>query len=323
MEEIIKKIKKKIFVDDDSPEFFNSNYKNFEKIEKSQKSPLIFIDGGSQEIFKAPNISLYFNRIYYCVYDDKKRKSSKKYEFYSLVYTENIGKELFYKVDILFTKNKFAVGKLEFSTLDKSMMYGKNMVDISSIGNSVRKLLEIKLASLIEDNGIIVLDRNLEAKISYEDEFLKELYENAKKRNNIVCALSKTSSLLTKKGNSVNALLNSIGPDTEWSYKVAESRDFNIHFVKLNSKSKYTFRLDILKECDDKKIFHNLRLNSKDPVFLGYPYGLIEADSNARVSNKEIDFLEMQLIVKFGKDFNKFKKYLQSQDAHSILDNIG
>ncbi len=329
MEKIVKKILEKISYDVDSPEFFDSKYKtfelkkeNFRKIENSEKSALIFIDGGSQEIFKAPNVSLYFNRIYYCVYDEKKRKNSKKYEFYSLIHTEEKGKELFYKVDITFTKNNFDIGKLEFSTLDKSLMYGKNIVDISAIGNTVRKLLEIKLASLIEDRGIIVLDRNLEAKVTYEESFLKELYENAKKRKNSVCALSKTSSLLTKKGNSVNALLNSLGPDNEWYYKIAESKDFDIYFVKLNSKSSYTFRLDIQKENDKNKVFYNLKNNSSDPVFLGYPYGLIEADSNARVSNKEIEFLQMQLIVKFGKDFKKFRRYLQSQDAHSILDNI-
>ena len=331
MEKIIEKIKSKLFIDEDLPELFDSNFKifelkkeNFNEIKEAEKKRLIFIDGGSQELFKAPNISLFFNRIYYCIYEDNKRVKSKKYEFYSLIYTEQKEKELFYKTDMLFTKDSFEVPNLEFSAKDKTLMFGKNIVDISDISNSVRKLLEIKAASLIEEtNSIIVLDRNLEAKITFEEEFLKELYENAKKRNNLVCGLAKTSSLLTKKGNSVNALLNSIGPDNEWYYKISESGVFDIYFVKLNSKASYTFRLDILKNNNKEDVFHNLKLNASDPVFLGYPYGLIEADSNARVKNKEIEFLKMQLIVKFGEDFKKFKKYIQSEDAHSILDNIG
>jgi len=329
MEKLIEKIKSKLFVDEDSPEFFDSKYRVFElkkedfkEIKKTEKKKLIFIDGGSQELFKAPNISLFFNRIYYCIYEDNKRIKSKKYEFYSLIYTEQKEKELFYNTEILFTKDSFEVPKLEFSAKDKTLMFGKNIVDISDIGNNIRRLLELKVASLIEeDNAIIVLDRNLEAKITFEEEFLKEVYENAKKRKNIVCGLAKTSSLLTKKGNSVNALLNSLGPDKEWFYKVAEIDTFDIYFVKLNSEANYIFRLDIQKEPEI--IFYNFKLNASDPVFLGYPYGLIEADTNARVNNKEIEFLKIQLIVKFGKDFKRFKKYLQTQDAHSILDNIG
>ncbi len=331
MEKIIEKIKSKLFIDEDLPEFFDKKYRiselkkeNFEEIKNSEKSAIVFIDGGSQELFKAPNISLFFNRIYYCVYENNKRIKSKKYEFYSLIYTEQKDKDIFYKVDILFTKDSFEIPNLEFSVKDKTLMFGKNILDISNIGNCVRKLLEIKLASLIEEkNTIIVLDRNLEAKMTYEKEFLKELFENMKKKNNIICGLAKTSSLLTKKGNSVNALLNSLGPDEAWSYKIAETEAFEIYFAKLNSKASYTFRIDIAKGSNKDNIFYNLKLNSKDPVFLGYPYGLIEADSNARVTNKEVEFLKMQLIVKFGSEFKKFKKYLQSQDAHSILDNIG
>lgn len=335
MEEIIKKIKNRLFVDEDLPQIFDKNFEifeikkeNFKKIENSEKKKLIFIDGGSQELFSAPNISLFFNRIYYCVYDDNKRIKSKKYEFYSLIYTEEKGNELFFKTEFFFLKDKFKIPKMEFSVKDDTLSFGKNIVDISVLGSNIRKLLEIKVASEIdESDSILVLDRNLEQKITYEKEFFNEMHENAKKRKNIICALSKTSALLTKKGNSVNALVNSLGPEEEWYYKIAESNNFDIYFVKLNSKSSYVFRLDITKDnCNDNdknSVMYNLKNNSSDPVFLGYPYGLIEADSNARVSNKEIEFLKIQLITKFGSDFRQFKKYLQSKDAHSILDNIG
>jgi hypothetical protein len=331
MEEIIKKIKKKLFVDQDLPQIYNKKFEifeikkdNFKKIEKSEKKKLIFIDGGSQELFSAPNISLFFNRIYYCVYNDNKRIKNRKYEFYSLIYTEEINKELFFKTEFFLLDKKIKIPVLKFSVKDETLSFGKNIVDISVLGSNIRKILEIKIASQIEEsNSIIVMDRNLEKKITYEEEFFNELCEKAKKNKNFICGLAKTSTLLTKKGNSLSALLNSFGPKEEWYYVVASGNDINICFVKLNSKSNYVFRLDIIKDCNKEEIFYNLMLNSSDPVFLGYPYGLIEADKNARVSNKEIDFLKIQLIAKYGDEFKEFKKYLQSKDAHSILDNIG
>ncbi len=329
MEDIIKKIKNKLFIDEDLPyvydkkiEIFKIKKEKFQKIKKSKKKNIVFIDGGSQEIFSAPNISLFFNRIYYCVYDNNKRLKSKKYEFYSLIYTEEKHKELFFNTEFFFLKGKFEIPEMRFSVKDETLCFGNNIVDISVLGNNIRKLLEIKAASQIDEkDSIIVLDRNLEQKITYEQEFFKELYNKTKENNNIVCAISKTSILLTQKGNSLNALLNSLGPKGEWHYKIAKSRDFGIYFVKLHLKSKYIFRLDIMNNEED--VFFNLKLNSTDPVLLGYPYGLIEADKNARVSNKEREFLKMQLIVKFGSEFKQFKKYLQSKDVHSILDNIG
>jgi len=331
MEDIINKIKNKLFIDEDLPQIYNIKFDvleikkdNFKKITSSENRKLIFLDGGSQELFSAPNISLFFNRIYYCVYDNNKRIKSKKYEFYSLIYTEEKDKGLFFNTEFFFLKGNFEIPEMRFSVKDKTLCFGKNIIDISVLGNNIRKLLEIKAASQIDEKGsIIVLDRNLEQKITYENEFFKELFNKTKENHNIVCAISKTSSLLTKKGNSLSALLNSLGPQEEWYYRIASGKDFDIYFVKLNSKSSYIFRLDIQNNEDKDNILYNLKNNSSDPVFLGYPYGLIEADKNARVSNKEKEFLKMQLIVKFGSEFKQFKKYLQSKDAHSILDNIG
>ena len=65
-----------------------------------------------------------------------------------------------------------------------------------------------------------------------------------------------------------------------------------------------------------------LSANCKDPVFIGYPYGLIEADKNARISNQEKDMLLTLFSTKFGKDWERIKESLSNIDAHEILDNI-
>jgi len=234
---------------------------------------------------------------------------------------------ILYKLDFGSDSKQFS-----FEALDKTLSYGKNTVDISDIGNAARKLMELHLASEIiskNKDSILVLDRNLEVKITYEDKMMEKLYETAKKNNVVVCALPKTSSLLTKNGNSINALLNQIGPESEWYYyPVADINDkelrADMYFVKLNKKSNYVFRFDVYKEqkYDAVELLSLLAENSKDPVFLGYPYGLIEADRFARVSNKESDFLRMQILIKLGKNAEKLKMYLASKDAHSILDSV-
>ena len=55
---------------------------------------------------------------------------------------------------------------------------------------------------------------------------------------------------------------------------------------------------------------------------MGYPYGLIEADRFARVSNQERDSLKLRLRVMLGKEFKRIEKYINSTNAHEILDNI-
>ncbi len=70
------------------------------------------------------------------------------------------------------------------------------------------------------------------------------------------------------------------------------------------------------------KVLGILAEASKDPVFIGYPYGLIEADKLARVSNEEAEFLKVRLISKAGKERSKIIGYMKTVDAHSILDNI-
>ncbi len=63
--------------------------------------------------------------------------------------------------------------------------------------------------------------------------------------------------------------------------------------------------------------------NAKDPVFPGYPYGLLVADKFARVSNNEKEYIQTIIKSNAGKNWAKIKKYMNSFDAHSILDNIG
>ena len=109
-----------------------------------------------------------------------------------------------------------------------------------------------------------------------------------------------------------------------WCYFAGSVKNIDIYFVKLNSRSDYVFRLDVARtrEYDIREIVSLLADNSRDPVFLGYPYGLIEADRFARVTNREKEGLFMELVVRLKSDYKRIKPYLNSLNSHGILDSI-
>ncbi|MBW3000105.1 DNA double-strand break repair nuclease NurA, partial [Candidatus Woesearchaeota archaeon] len=179
------------------------------------------------------------------------------------------------------------------------------------------------------NGNVIVMDGALQAGFTNEEKYLDKLYQEALKKNIIISALSKTNNLYANDGNSVNGLLNSLAEHKTWYYyPIAEINDAEhkakMFFVKLNPASRHIFRFEVFKDniVNPKTIFNELMFNSSDPIFPGYPYGLVEADSAARVSNKEKDYLRTIFATKAGKEWEKLQNFLSSANAHDILDNI-
>lgn len=310
---------------DDDYESIEINKDNFHEITESvAKNKIAYIDGGNSEIFKGANFSLQFIRIYYTIYQDNKRISNKKYEFYLLIKSLEKENKIFYKTAIFGDK---IINDLEFDSFDKTITKGVKRGDISSIGDIVRRFSELKVAyeliEKLEKDDSIILDGSLDATYSNENKMLEAL-DNSKGVK--ICALSKTCELFTDKGGSIITSLNEISPDYKWYYHpIATTKEiYEILFIKLHEKSKYIFRLDIFKNQikDINKILSNLQLNSKDPVFIGYPYALIEADRFARITNKEIELLKTRFMIKAGKDWKNINNSLKTKDSHNILDNI-
>ena len=324
-------------------QFSDSDYKafdfdknNFKEIKKSEsKNKIAFVDGGSSEIIKSPNFSLNIIRLYCGVYLSNKRVMAKKYDFYAFAYAKNIDNELFYEVEFISKENSILPVKqdLILSSQDETLKNGISRASISTIANLVRRFSEIKLAKMIIDDlnkgDIIVLDGSLQCNYTNERKYLDELYGKALEKNIVVCGLSKTTSLMTDGGNSISNALNKFDFGGKWVYHPVADITSNEHkaemaFVKLHEISRHIFRFEIHKE-QKESLTHAASLlseNCKDPVFLGYPYGLIDADRNARVSNQEKDMLLTLFSVKFGKDWEKIRDSLSNADAHGILDNI-
>lgn len=305
-----------------------NNFKVIDDLKTDNK--IVFIDGGNSEILGAANLSLQLIRVYYTIYKLNKRIESKKKEFYLIVTADGNGEKIEYKIQTFGDTN---IKDLKFNSEDQTLKQGINRANISRIGDVIRRFAELRtayeLVNSLENNGIMVIDGDLKASFTNEVDYLNKLYEKAKEKNIIVAAIAKTSRIFTDTGDPLITTLEEIAPKNPWYYyPIAEINDnkhkADIFIIKLHGKSNYIFKLEIYKnsQYDISKILSLLKANSNDPVFLGYPYGLIEADRFARVSNEEKDYLRTMLMSKIGKDWSKIKKYINTLNAHDILDNI-
>ena len=302
---------------------------NFHKIKGTQpNNNVAFVDGGNAEILKAPNFSLQLIRVAYTIYKENKRVESKKHESFVLINAENKGDEIIYKTEF-FGINKHS---LSFDSFDTTIRQGNHRISISVIGSAIRRFMELEIATKtidkLDSNDMMVIDGDLKSSITNETDYLEELYKKAIQKNVTLSAVSKTSELLTEKGNALMPILNEMSPEGEWYYHPLvqidnKAHQIDMYVIKLQKNSKYAFKFEVFNKKDYKidEVLAMLKNNSKDPVFLGYPYGLIEADKLARISNQERNYLLTILLSKI-KNKKEITNYLNTLNAHNILDSI-
>ena len=304
--------------------------KNFHEINSSMSDKKIaFVDGGNAEIIASANFSLSLIRVCYAVYQKNKKMAAKRFEVFAFIKAVNENNEICYKASF-FGSHNLGFDNLSFSSFDHTLMTGMNRVDISSVSNAVRRFAELKLAKLVADSNLsdmIVIDGNLQSTLTNESKYLNDLYESCDKNNVILTALSKTTSLFTDNGNLLSAVLSSVGKLSSWFYHpIVEisnpGHKAEIFFVKLHKNSNYVFRFEIFNVQRQKaeEAISELAGNCVDPIFIGYPYGLVEADRAARVTNQEKESMKTIFLVKLRN--KNIEKYMNSVNAHEILDKI-
>mgnify|MGYP003970855459 CR=1 FL=1 len=320
MKKILQKVIENINNDFEESTLIKNNKIKIDKLKFKQISSnnsnkkISFIDGGNLEVIKSPSICLFFNRVYSTTYCNNKRKKNNIVEFFSLITTFNQDNKIMYKVNYEFTKNKLELNEYIFDSMDKDLMFQNKRIEIHTVGDIIRRLAEIEIINQT-DTDFVVLDGSLEQVYPYEKQSFEKINKHIK-----ICALSKTNSTLGSMGRSIIPILSNQSNFTEWQYEFTHNQQYRSFFVKLNKNSDYIFRFDCNLNVNIDEVLSLLKLNSKDPIFLGYPYGLIEADKFARVTNKEQESLKIKLMT--IKEFEKLKKYIITKDAHSILDNI-
>ena len=341
-DEIIEKIsniinEKEIFTEK-YPKFSGEGYrahkidiKNFHEIKKIDSNKKIaLIDGGNAEIIGSANFSLNLIRVCYVVYQDNKKINTKRLEILAFTKAANENDEIYFNTSFVNLNNDIRLDEISFNSLDHTLMHGINRAEINNVANAIRRFAEIKLAKYVADNRLsdaIVLDGNLQCTITNEGIYLNELYASCEKNNVALGALGKTNSLFTENVNLLSAVLSGISTKSSWIYHPIVDIESNSHkaemfFAKLHEKSKHVFRFEIfnIQKHKAEEIISMLASNSHDPVFLGYPYGLVLADSMSRISNHEKEALKTMLLVKLKS--KNIEKYLSASNAHQILDKI-
>ena len=341
-DEVIKKILESIgensLLTEMYPKFSGEGYraykidvKNFHEIKKSNSCKRIaFVDGGNAEIIGSVNFSLNLIRVCYVIYQNNKKISTKKIDIFAFIKAVNESNEICYRASFFSAGNSINIDEVSFSSFDPTLMNGINRADISSAANAIKRFAELKAAKSVSDSklaDVIVLDGTLQSTMTNENKYLNNLYESCTENNVIISAVSKTNSLFTDNGNLLSAVLSSISRLPVWFYHpIAEINSHNhkaeMFFAKFNTKSKYVFRFEIfnIQKMAAEQVMNELASNCCDPIFVGYPYGLVEADRIARASNQEKESLKTMFLVKLRN--KNIDKYLNASNAHEILDKI-
>lgn len=278
---------------------------------------VLFVDGGNSEISGGADFSIQFIRVAAILFDGKNKTKTETAEFYAVFYLEREGDKIVAKTRISNVKSKLNLDEKEFK------FYFMNQ-EFSSFADTTRRIAELTLASsMLENNkaALVVLDGSLETKSDLEKNAMDKLIRLARVQNANLCALSKTTSIISLSGESLPFLVSKSAPKEIFYVPVSDAGNFKTFVLKLHSDSDYIFRCDTLPETG-ADAFGWLSFVSNDAVFPGYPYGLIEADKIARVSNRERDMLRIELAAKMGKIWIDIEQKERSVNAHSVLDNI-
>ncbi len=277
--------------------------KKFQPLSPQAGKTITFIDGGQAEILSAAQFNLSFIRVCAVLFRDTKKISIQKKEYYLLTTVHYENNDYYYHSRV-FSDNTFLIPNLQIRATDPAISTGHRRAPLSVMSSMARRFSELALAGQAMAD-FIVLDGTLEATYPGEENYLARLGTN-------VIALAKTSDLVTVKGNNPLQLLHQQFPGCWW-YPVTEKDRTTTSFVKLHPKSEYVFRCET---NNSPEILSSLLPYCTDPIFIGYPYGLIVADQHARVSHAEQRSLECQFLIKNPQ----LKAYLRSKDAHQILD---
>lgn len=316
MEECNKNSGSFIIVNSETKLPINESFFSNERLESSAR--IAFVDGGNGELLSAPNFSLQLIRIYGSIFSENKIIKRELKEFYVAVTANQKEGKIVYHTQTFDTDLKL---NFDFNLHDSTLSSSNHTASPSTVAECIRKFAEIKMAEkmceYLQRNDLLVRDGELLARVTFENEHLNQLFSLAKAKEIMLCGLSKTTTLLTDAGNSAAAVLARLNKGV-WHYVPQQDSQVKIGFMRLAKKSNYVFRTDFFN-ANVCEAFSLLMKNSQDLAFLGYPYGLVDADLRARVSKEECSNLRIHFLTKFGQPF---QQNLASVDAHDILNVI-
>ena len=291
---------------------------NFHPVEmKTSNKKVCFVDGGNNLIYLSPGHAIHLTRLYYSMFEGKKKVEQGRYTF--IIDSRYDGME--------YIANIYDMDNSEI--YEDTMNIPEGEMDerekIKGVGSHIRRIGEWLLIEKIMDKcDIVVKDGSLQTTEKGEYEYVDRIFE---KKEGVVVGLSKTCTILTSTGYSLVGAIHHLslkkGIRAPWYYypiaKNIGTIKGDMFVVKLHPNASHTFRCEIAPPDNPGEIFEILASLSNDPIFPGYPYGLIDADVNARVSDEEIK-LYRSIVYDSADKFSIIES--NSMNAHDIISGV-
>jgi len=332
--------------------FSASNFTDIVAPKELPSTKIAFVDAGNLELLGSSNFSVHLIRGYFSIFRQNKRVVPKnvlqKIELFSIANALESHEGIAYECALVPVSQEsgsfFPTRKLVFDSFDETLSARKNFrANISVIGAAIRRYLEWSIASVViekelDAGDILLRDGTLETSVTGEAEYSKKAFDSANAKKVSLCALAKTSSLLTTTGiplcYAVDSIAESLKMSAPWFYHSLCENTNPLHtaelFVaKLHKDSPRAFRFEMDRRAADngKNIMFALSgisRNSCDAAFIGYPYGLIDADAMSRISFREAENYRAMLSSVLEKKgaLVSIQKLSGAIDAHDVLNEI-
>ncbi len=309
----------------DPVELTSENLTDYEA--KNEDRKICCIDGGNNKVYRSPTDSIHLIRIYFNIFQGEKRVEN--IDPFTAFLTSRFDGNCI-EAELKPLNGSIPFGQSRF-VLDESEVEEKTP---TSAGHTVRKYLEWKalryaVDEYLDEGDIVVRDGVLQTTVESEREYAEEAYRKVEEAGAALVGIAKTSSLMTTENYpliaSVQAIARESGKKMWYYHPIAHNshpdHKGDLYIVKYHPSSDYAFRTEFYRdvEVDREEVLSQLAFQARDPIFLGYPYGMVDADKKARVTDEEVDYLK-----NMGKNKMKdsFRDKINSKNAHDRLSNI-
>ncbi len=285
------------------------------------------VDGGNNTILESPSECIHLLRVYFNLFRGRERVKNVE-PFSGYLVSRPVEDRI---VSVLYPVNPTIPLEVRKFVLNRDEIDGGSM---TNAGHTVRRYIEWLVAAHaarehLDKGDILVKDGVLQTSVEEERGYANELYRLCMEKKVVLVGIAKTSSLMTTTGYPLMAAVRTMADGNiqgRWYYHpVASNRHpdhmGNIHVVKYHASSEYVFRTEFHREQDIPvdRVLGELAVQAEDPVFLGYPYGLVDADKRARVTDEEVKYLRTLGTGMMGKPM---RYRVNSMNAHDILSDI-
>lgn len=270
---------------------FTIKKEKFEDLQETASTfkHIVFVDGGNQDILTTPGFTMQKIRISKVFYESDVRKNIESIEYYILVDDE---------------------GKVVYEENNKKIeeVYEKDPI------SAFRKTKEFEQAK--KEKDLVILDGPLNQML-----LKPQIFNKTTTKKNVV-GIAKTTKAQSTNKLPINYIFKTFTKNNDikppYIFEAFTIKNTKTFFV--NMYKNRVLRIDIHHQANIHNILNSLKKHFYDASFPGYPYGLIDADDNARVTNIEISEDKLNLKTVIGN--SNYTILDESFDAHDILDNM-